>query len=212
MKVTLNTKDIIIDGNKIIIDCGDFDLTILFHNDKVEVGTLNPGDVFTQGGEEFIVLDKKPNGDVFIIKADFLDDRHKFGENNDWRVNPIRTSMNCGEIYQHMCELFGAENIRDMNRDLTSLDGLDDYGTCVDKVSMLTATEYAKYHKILGLNSDYPGAWWTITPASTPSNGYTGHVCYVYSDGFLDWNVCGYEYGVRPVLTLESSTLVSRKE
>ncbi len=48
-----------------------------------------------------------------------------------------------------------------MRRDLTSLDGLDDYGVCIDKVSMLTAAEYAKYHKILGVKSKYDCFWLT---------------------------------------------------
>lgn len=187
---TITNAQFTISGNKIIIDCGNVDPNTLF-NSKIEVGTLNPGDTFTQNGEKFIVLDKKSNGEVFIIKADFLDGSYEFGENNDWRESLIRTSMNSGEIYQHMCELFGAENIIDMHRDLTSLDGLDDYGTCIDKVSMLTAAEYAKHHKILGVMSEYECSWLTITPTSTPSNGYTGNVCYVDSYGILDWNDCG---------------------
>ena len=208
---TINNAQFTISGNKIIIDCGNVDPKTLFHS-KIEVGTLNPGDTFTQNGENFIILDKKPNGEVFVIKADLLDDCHKFGDNNYWRVSPIRTSMNGGEIYQHMCELFGAENIIDMYRDLTSLDGLDDYGTCIDKVSMLTAAEYAKYHKILGIMSEYEYSWLTITPFSTPSNDCTGCVCFVCSDGVLDWHSCDWSYGVRPVLTLSSSTLVDPEE
>lgn len=208
---TINNAQFTISGNKIIVDCGNVDPKTLFHS-KIEVGTLNTGDTFTQNGEKFIVLDKKPNGEVFVIKADFLDGHHEFGENNDWRVSPIRTSMNSGEIYQHMCELFGAENIIDMHRDLTSLDGLDDYGTCIDKVSMLTAAEYAKYHKILGVMFEYKYAWLTITPFSTPSNDYSGYGCGVGSRGVLIWSACDWSYAVRPVLTLSSSTLVDTEE
>jgi len=95
-----------------------------------------------------------------------------------------------------------------MDRDLISLDGLDDYGACTDKVSLLTAAEYAKYHKILGLKSNYPDWWWLITPASTPSNDYARCVCVVISCGFLRWGVCVYSFGVRPFLNLESSIMV----
>lgn len=205
---TINHAQFTISGNKIIIDCGNVDPKTLFHS-KIEVGALNRGDTFTQNGEKFIVLDKKPNGDMFVIKSEFLPDRYEFGDNNDWRESPVRTSMNNGEIYQYMCELFGAENIRDMHRDLTSLDGLDDYGTCIDKVSMLTAAEYAKHHKILGVMSKYEYHWLTITPFSTHSNDYTGDVCCVDSSGILSWSGCDWSSGVRPVLTLSSSTLVS---
>lgn len=95
-----------------------------------------------------------------------------------------------------------------MDRDLTSIDGLDDYGTCTDMVSLLTATEYMKYHKILGLKSDYSNWWWLITPASTPSNGYCGSICFVKSSSNLDWNTCLLSLGVRPILSLESSISV----
>lgn len=105
--------------------------------------------------------------------------------------------------------MVGASNIISMERDLTSLDGLDDYGTCDDKISLLSASEYAKYHKILGLKSNYPDWWWTITPVSTPSNVYTRNVCYVFSNGILSWSDCGCCGGVRPFLNLEPSILVS---
>ena len=35
---------------------------------------------------------------------------------------------------------------------------------------------------------NYPTAHWTITAFSTPSNDYSGCVCYVYSYGVLDWD------------------------
>ena len=77
------------------------------------------------------------------------------------------------------------------------------------KISLLSASEYAKYHKILGLKSNYPDWWWTITPASTPSNDYSRYVCFVLSYGILGWGGCGCCRGVRPFLNLEPSILVS---
>ena len=112
------------------------------------------------------------------------------------------------EYFKKIAAIIGENNIISMDRDLTSLDGLDDYGTCTDKVSLLTAAEYAKYHKILGLKSNYPDWWWLITPASTPSNNYARCVCYVNSYGILGWGGCGYTSGVRPFLNLESSISV----
>lgn len=112
------------------------------------------------------------------------------------------------EYFKKIAAIIGENNIISMDRDLTSLDGLDDYGTCTDKVSLLTATEYAKYHKILGLKSNYPDWWWLITPASTPSNDYARDVCGVCSYGVLDWGGCGCAGGVRPFLNLESSISV----
>lgn len=95
-----------------------------------------------------------------------------------------------------------------MTRDLTSLDGLDDYGICVDNVSLLTVSEYAKYHKILGVGTKSPDWWWLITPASTPSNRYSYHTCHVNRDGTVYWDSVEGRNGVRPVITLNSSVLV----
>ena len=50
---------------------------------------------------------------------------------------------------------------------MLSLDGLEDYGTSIDDISLLTVNEYRKYRKILGSNLD--NWWWLITPDSTPS-------------------------------------------
>ena len=130
-----------------------------------------------------------------------------FGDSSDWKKSNIREKLN-GEYYSKIAGIVGPQNIIPMERDLISLDGLDDYGVCEDKISLLTTAEYARYHKILGLNSNYECSQWTITPASTPSNGYTHRVCYVYSNGALDWNVCDCDKGVRPFCILNSSTVV----
>lgn len=131
----------------------------------------------------------------------------KFGDNSDWKVSHIRKSLN-NEYFKKIADIVGEKNILSMYRDLTSLDGLDDYGNCTDKVSLLTSAEYAKYHKILGLKPYYPDWWWLITPESTPSNNFARSICLVNSCGFFSWVICDYRYSVRPFLTLESSISV----
>lgn len=99
-----------------------------------------------------------------------------------------------------------------MERDLTSLDGLDDYGTCYDKISLLSTTEYAKYRKIFGLNCNYSDWWWTITPFSTPNNGYSNLICTVNTSGALDSTSGILCYEVRPFFMLNAETLVFQKK
>lgn len=155
----------------------------------------------------FIVLEQTENG-TRVIAKEFAYCDVKFGDNSDRNVSPIRKTLN-NEYFKKIAAIIGKKNILTMDRDLTSLDGLDDYGTCTDKVSLLTAAEYAKYHKILGLKSQYEDWWWTITSASTPSNDYTRYVCCVFSNGIFRWGFCDCTGGVRPFLTLRSSILVS---
>lgn len=206
MQITIDSANIKIENRKVTIDLNPEQLAALTCSNKVELSTLKPGDEFKLGDEVFIVMEHTDKG-TRVISKEFAYKEVKFGDNSNWNTSPIRRMLN-NEYFEKVAAIIGENNIISMDRDLTSLDGLDDYGTCTDKVSLLTAMEYAKYHKILGLKSNYPDWWWLITPASTPSNNYTRFVCYVGSDGILCWGGCGYAYGVRPFLNLESSISV----
>ena len=206
MQITIDSADVKIENGKVTIDLNPEQFAALTCSNKVELSTLKPKDEFKLGDEVFIVLEQTDNG-TRVISKEFAYNDVKFGDNSNWNVSPIRRMLN-NEYFKKIAAIIGEKNILSMDRDLTSLDGLDDYGTCTDKVSLLTSVEYAKYHKILGLKSNYPDWWWLITPASTPSNDYSRSVCYVNSNGVLGWNVCDYTYGVRPFLNLESSISV----
>ena len=208
MKITINNADMKIKDGKVYIEFDADKLADLMNEGKVALSTLNPGDKFMIGDERFVVLEHTEDG-VRIVSDEFAFSDKTFGDSNDWRVSYVRDLLSeNGEYYRKIASIVGEENIIPMFRDLTSLDGLDDYGSCVDKISLMTAAEYAKYHKILGLKSNYTDWQWLITPASTPSNDYSRGVCYVDSRGILLWDVCVYTSGVRPFLTLESSVLV----
>lgn len=207
MQITIDSANIKIENGKVTIDLNPEQLAALTCSNKVELSTLKPGDEFKLGDEVFIVMEHTDKG-TRVISKEFAYKEVKFGDNSNWNTSPIRRMLN-NEYFEKIAAIIGGENnIISMDRDLTSLDGLDDYGTCTDKVSLLTAMEYAKYHKIFGLKSIYPDWWWLITPASTPSNNYARYVCCVDSCGVLNWNVCGYAFGVRPFLNLESSISV----
>lgn len=206
MQITIDSANVKIENGKVTIDLNPEQLAALTCSNKVELSTLKPKDEFRLGDEVFIVLEQTDNG-TRVISKEFAYNDVKFGDNSNWNVSPIRKMLN-NEYFKKIAAIIGEKNILSMDRDLTSLDGLDDYGTCTDKVSLLTSAEYAKYHKILGLKSNYPDWWWLITPASTPSNDYSRYVCYVGSYGILSWSGCGYSYGVRPFLNLESSISV----
>ena len=206
MKITIDNADMKIKDGKVYIEFDAEKLAGLMDEGKVELSTLNPGEKFMIGNERFIVLEHTFDG-VRVITENFAYSEMVFGENSDWKESDIRRVLH-DEYLQKIAYFVGEDNIIPMIRDLTSMDGLDDYNSCTDKISMLTAAEYAKYHKILGLKSNYPDWWWTITAASTPSNGYPRYVCCVYSSGVLCWGGSGCTGGVRPFLTLASSVLV----
>ena len=210
INVSIDIDKVTVADGKVIIDVDpaqkDWLNAVLMAKDGVRLSNLKPKDEFKIGDETFIVLEQSENG-TRVVAKEFAYCNMKFGDNSDWKESPIRKTLN-NEYLKKIAAVVGEKNIFTIDRDLTSLDGLDDYGTCADKVSLLTSAEYAKYHRILGLESNYPSWWWLITPISTPSNNYSRCVCIVYSSGFLDWYGCDFSGGVRPFLMLDSSILV----
>lgn len=127
---------------------------------------------------------------------------------NDWRTASLRKYLH-EDYLPKLLESF--PELKDAAvtflRDLTADDGLKDYGTCTDTVSLLTADEYKANRDIY---MDPPGTWrWLITPDSTPSGGGSSFARFVYTDGTLYDNACRGNGGVRPALYLKSGLLVS---
>lgn len=208
--VSININKVTVADGKVIIDVDpaqkDWLNAVLMAKDSVRLSNLKPKDEFKIGDETFVVLEQSENG-TRVIAKEFAYCNMKFGDNSDWKESPIRKTLN-NEYLKKIAAVVGEKNILTIDRDLTSLDGLDDYGTCADKVSLLTSAEYAKYHRILGLKSTYPNWWWLTTPISTPSNNYSRFVCIVRSCGVLGWGGCGCSCGVRPFCILNSSISV----
>lgn len=176
----------------------------------VKVSSLNPGDVFKdRDGEEYIVLEHPEDGRTAVLKKGLLEEM-QFGSSNDWRDSYIRQELNSTYL-RSLEEKFGEENILVHTVDLFSMDGLDDYGKCQDKVSILTADEYRRYRKALEkANGAAVGDWWWLcTPDSTPSGDGSSYVRYVYSSGTMGGYAANNgRFAVRPFFILASSALV----
>ena len=176
----------------------------------VEVSSLSPGEVFKdKDGESYIVLEHKQTGETAVLKKVILECM-QFGGNNDWRDSHIRKELN--SVYlKALEEKFGEENIHTHTVDLLSLDGLDDYGECQDKVSILTADEYKKYRRAIDKSTDGPidDWWWLCTPDSTPSGAGSSYVRVVLSSGTFHYVAANVSNNaVRPFFVLDSSTSV----
>ena len=159
------------------------------------------GDRFEFRVIKFTCLDKVKGG--YLVIADFLDEKYKFDEeSNDWRDSELRNILS-----DSFADKIGKQNLRALiERDLTSLDGLKDYGGTYDLVSILTADEYKKYRSLLPNTGEW---WWTITPWSTKSNGYESSVAVVAPGGVVNCSSCDYDNGVRPVCILKSEIFES---
>lgn len=176
----------------------------------VKVLSLNPGDVFKdRDGEAFIVLEHPEDGRTAVLKKGLLEEM-QFGSSNDWRDSYIRQELNATYL-RSLEEKFGEENILAHTVDLFSMDGLDDYGKCQDKVSILTADKYRRYRKTLEkANGAAVGDWWWLcTPDSTPSGDGSSYVWLASSSGAMNgYTASNRVLAVRPFFILDSSTLV----
>lgn len=201
LKVKYN--ELKIENGKLIINI-NVDIEKLLSGNKLE--NKSAGDVVAIGDIEYIVLEQMDGKTACITKD--LAFTAKFGNDNNFE-NPIsvRTSLQ-GWLRNNVLDKIGDDKVMEQEIDLTSLDGLDDYGKIVDKIGLLSVEQYKKYHKILGLKSNYSDWWWLCTPYSTPSNDYTRGVCVVRRLGALYLDDCGNSYGVRPFVIFDSSILV----
>lgn len=170
-----------------------------------ELSKVNRGQEFNFAGIKWIVLDHKEEG-TLVLAEDVLEER-EFDKNNsnNWKTSSIREYLN-GEFLEVMIANGASDgDIKEMTVDLTSDDGMKDYGEDSCKIALLTADQYRKFRSYIKNASDW---WWLATPYScNASYSYLARV--VTSDGSLDYDgaYAGY-LGVRPACLLSSEIIV----
>ena len=161
------------------------------------------------GGLNWLVLNET-DGKVFVLSEKSIGDMPFDTDNcNDWKQASLRKFLN-GEFLEQL-KRNGADlgKIIPTHRDLTADDGLTDYGSCEDTVTLLTVTEYRNYRYSIHNLDDW---WWLATAYSTASNDYSSLARIVHTDGTLyDRIAYGGLSGVRPALTLSSEIFDSFK-
>lgn len=158
-------------------------------------------------GEEFIVLDEFENG-VLCLSKNFTYEKTAFdAKSNNYANSKIRKKLNT-EYFKKLADVIGEENILETEIDLTSDDGLDDYGKVTDKVGLLTADMYRKYNRIIEKYT-VDDWWWLATPWSTPHRGTRFSVRCVNFSGTLNGSFCNGSLGVRPFCIFSTSIFES---
>jgi hypothetical protein len=173
---------------------------------KVQLSDLEPGEIFTAGEKRFIVLNHF--GDTTtIIEADTREDTVFDDDNPNWISSSLRNHLNINVLKEYE-EMFGAENIVETETDLTTVDGLKNYGTCDDKIRLLTFGEYRTYQGLFKREEKWE---WTCTPWTIAERGYTYSVCVVSPMGVIDYRDCYCYSAVRPFCILKSNIFVSKE-
>ena len=190
------------DGDKIIFEIPVDRVKDLFDK-KVKLASIPVGETFKIGDEEWIVLEHFKDTTI-CLRKDLLLVKFKFDDTtNNFSKSYINHFLNA-HYAQKLLKLVG-NNLCVHSVDLTSDDGLKDYGICEQVyVSLLTCEQYRKYTDIM-LKYNPKQCWWLATAYSTPTRGYNGLVRVVYDNGALDSYFCNDFYGgVRPFIILNN--------
>jgi len=125
-----------------------------------------PGEHIQFCGQEWVALGIEQGG-LLVIKAEPLPEKTPFDKDGvtDWRKSSLRKYLN-GEYLDSLGDTGDA--LLEFESDLTADDGRKDYGTCKDKVFLLSDALYRKYRENIPA---YDTWWWTITPYSPFSDG-----------------------------------------
>lgn len=173
-------------------------------NAKIKIA---PSSVINFGGLDCIVLDVEKDKVLVLAKESI--GNMPFDENNSNNFPNGTLCKFLNEDFIKKLKKNGADvsAIIPTTIDLTSDDGLKDYGETTQKVFLLTCDMYRKYRYIIPKLDDW---WWLATAYSTESNGYASYARYVRSDGSLNYYNAYYgTSGVRPAFYLKSSILES---
>lgn len=198
---------ICINNEKIALDAEQMDkLRAALGAGDVRLGTVAVADTVKIGDHEMVVLEQREGETVLIYKG-LYGEPMEFGGNN--RYDGSYVDCACETFADQLCEEIGAENIVEHTVDLTSDDGLKDYGTIQRKVSLLTTEQYRKYVETLDKHK-VDRWWWLATPYSTPTHENDSWIKCVASSGGILRDTCFYDLGVRPFCILNSHIFVSK--
>lgn len=156
----------------------------------------------------FFVLEHG-EGKTSVLYKDLLENGMRFGQNNNFGdSNSCVVRKRLQEFAEELKSIIGADNLLEHVVDLTSDDGLDDYGKTTANVSLLTCGLYRRFVKVIDKHK-INECWWLVTPFSTPTHGDNEWIKCVSPLGNFNFSGCGGNFGVRPFCILNSNIFVS---
>jgi len=159
---------------------------------KTSIALPKAGEHFNYKGMEFIALNEEQGG-LLAVAAKTLPEEIPFDEDdcNDWRSSTLREYLNKKYIKN-----FNEEDLLPFTSDLMADNGMKDYGTCEDKLAILSDTHYREYREYI---PEYDKAYvWSITPWScSPTNAYNERVVNARTGNINNYHA-STSYGVAP--------------
>jgi hypothetical protein len=168
---------------------------------------IAPSSVINYGGLDCIILDVEQDKILVLAKESIGNMPFDEGNSNNFPKGTLCKYLNGEFIKKLKANGADASAIIPTTIDLTSDDGLKDYGETTQKIFLLTCDMYRKYRSVIPNLDDW---WWLATAYSTESNGYPHYARSVISDGSLYYSLTYRgRNGVRPAFYLKSSILES---
>ena len=161
---------------------------------NLKLKSVPRGHIFTLDGVELVKLDDDGEAS-FVVLADalpdavaFCDDEEADAPNNYQGSNLHRVTEDWAEGHKGLYEALVEREI-----DLTTMDGMTDYGRPGLFIRSLTVDEYRKYRSFIPLASR---RYWLATGYSTGSSPYsTNYSAYcVDASGALNYDSVSYAY------------------
>ena len=162
----------------------------------MKIKDVKIGCKFKFGKIEFVKLNNSYGGCLCLATDVLFRDCFDEDNLNNWATSTLRQ-----KLMEVIGDYIDKEALVPFDRDLTTDDGMTDYGHCMDTVSLLTCDEYRKYRKLIPNCGE---SHWTITADSLI---YSYSVRFVYSDGSLN-SSRAFSGGVRPLCVLKPDTIV----
>ena len=173
----------------------------------MKLADVSAGETAKIGDHEMIVLEHTGDTTLLLLKG-LLKDDQEFGENNNY--NGSYVDAICQEFAKEIATIVGESNIVLHDVDLTSDDGLKDYGQIQRYASLLTTDQARRYVQILDKHK-LDAWWWLATAWSTPVHNDSTWVKCVSPSGNFNGDYFGSGvYGVRPFCILKSDIFVSK--
>lgn len=179
---------------------------------NMELCRVRQGEAFTFDGVRFVKLDESA-GAAFVVAEDVMLENIPFEHEDAERED--HNNYTGSNLELSIVELLTVKHQKIQDAvverpiDLTTMDGMTDYGMPTVAVRALTIDEYRKYRKFIPLASK---PYWLATGWTTKSSPYsdTSGAYYIGTDGSVDnYYVDRPYFAARPALYLKSSILVS---
>lgn len=149
---------------------------------KIALKNTARGTAFDYAGQSWILLEND-DGRALCLSKDIIETRaFDEGNCNNFAVASSKEYLNGAYLDNLLEDVNGPNAFLTTELDLTTDDGLKDYGTCTVTIFLLTVDQYRRNRDVIPNADDW---WWLSTAFSTKSNGYESLARCVYTDGTL---------------------------